>query len=182
MRLLCAQAATVPKYIKIGGLLQKNPAYGNPAADPVAQAQAGAPPPGAPPSEPMPAQPMPPAAAPPPPVGGVPKYIKVNGVLQKNPAHPDNRAGGVPAMMAAPANALTPICTMNDVANQNTCGGEQIHVSAATESALSHMQDSSTLGQYAPGVNCEQLVDGLGEMFARYGGRSEYCSSMDSSG
>ena len=158
--------------------MQKNPAYENPAAaTPPSHTSA---------SEPMaaPTPASPPVAAPTlptaPPAGSVPKYIKVNGVMKKNPAHPDNRAGAAPAKMAAPANALTPICTMNDIANQNTCGGEQIHVSAATESALSHMQDSSTLGQYAPGVNCEQLVDGLGDMFARYGGRSEYCSSMDS--
>jgi hypothetical protein len=117
-----------------------------------------------------------------PPVGSVPKYIKVNGVMQKNPAHPENRAGAVPAKMAAPANALTPICTMNDIANQNACGGAQIHVSAATELALVRMQDASILGQYAPGVNCSEVVDGVGEIFARYGGRSEYCSSMDSSG
>jgi hypothetical protein len=107
-----------------------------------------------------------------PPVGSVPKYIKVNGVMQKNPAHPENRVGAVPAKMAAPANALTPICTMNDIANQNACGGAQIHVSAATELALVRMQDASILSQYAPGVNCSEVVDGVGEIFARYGGRS----------
>ncbi len=30
------------------------------------------------------------------------------------------------------------------------------------------IQDQSTLSQYAPGVNSADLVDGFGEIFARY--------------
>ena len=95
-------------------------------------------------------------------------------IAQRHP--PDCTCGckspAMMAKMAAPANALTPICTMNDIANQNACGGAQIHVSAATELALVRMQDASILSQYAPGVNCSEVVDGVGEIFARYGGRS----------
>jgi hypothetical protein len=96
--------------------MQKNPAYENPAAaTPPSHTSA---------SEPMaaPTPASPPVAAPTlptaPPAGSVPKYIKVNGVMQKNPAHPDN--GAVSSKMAAPTNSLTPICTMNDIANQVT--------------------------------------------------------------
>jgi hypothetical protein len=142
--------ASVVKYIKVNGLMQKNPAY-----TPRSAASA---PPDVPASQPIPA----------PAPGSVPKYIKMDGLMQKNPAHPDNWPGAVAAKMAAPANALTPIYTMSDIVNQNACGGEKVHLSAATEKAFDWMQDTSTLAQYAPGVDCGELVDELGNLFARY--------------
>ena len=50
---------------------------------------------------------------------------------------------------------------------QNASGGEQIHMASSAEMAFDRMQNASTLAQYAPGVNAGELVDGLGEMFAR---------------
>jgi hypothetical protein len=102
----------------------------------------------------------------------VPKYIKVNGLMQKNPEHPANWPSAAPSprtsKMAAPANSLTPICSLSDIANQNACG-EKVHLSEATEMAFNDMQDTSTLAQYAPGIDSAELIDGLGNMFARYG-------------
>jgi hypothetical protein len=78
--------------------------------------------------------------------------------------------------MAPPANSLTPICSLSDVANQNACG-EKVHLSEATEMAFNDMQDTSTLAQYAPGIDSGELIDGLGNMFARYRGRVGECAS-----
>jgi hypothetical protein len=75
--------------------MTKNPAFDNPAA--ASPSHPGVPP-AAPPAQRVPAPAMPVAPAMPmapamPTAGTVPKYIKVNGVMTKNPAHPDNRAG-----------------------------------------------------------------------------------------
>ena len=156
--------APVPKYIKVDGLMQRNPAYvAASAAGPTASSPAGGPS----------GQPVPeagPALSPRP--GSVPKYIKVNGLMQKNPEHPANWPSAAPSprtsKMAAPANSLTPICSLSDIANQNACG-EKVHLSEATEMAFNDMQDTSTLAQYAPGIDSGELIDGLGNMFARYG-------------
>ena len=47
---------------------------------------------------------------------------QVNGVLQKNPAY----VGGGPSLpqnVAAPSQALTVVCTVDDIAAQNASGG-----------------------------------------------------------
>ena len=50
---------------------------------------------------------------------------QVNGVLQKNPAY----VGGGPSLpqnVAAPSQALTAVCTVDDIAAQNASGGARV--------------------------------------------------------
>jgi hypothetical protein len=99
---------------------------------------------------------------------GLPRYIKINGVMQKNPQHPDNQKQAGHSTIAAPNKALVPVCTINDIADQNASGGAQIQMAQAAEVAIDMMQDQSTLQHYSQGVGSGELVDGLGEIFQRY--------------
>lgn len=110
----------------------------------------------------------------------VPKYIKIKGVLKKNPAHPDNApkpaaAGGAdgPPPTYAEAEAkkqeLVTVSTVGDIMEQNECAGAApIAMAESTQGALEVLQDEMTVGKYGRAVDPGALVDGLSQIFEQY--------------
>lgn len=94
----------------------------------------------------------------------VPKYIKRNGLLQKNPDHPDNKKASTLS-----AKSLVPVCSVSDLAAQNESGGVQIDMSESTAISIDILQDADcTLTKYKGVVNAGVIIDGLSDLFNEF--------------
>ena len=91
----------------------------------------------------------------------VPKYIKIDGLLQKNPEPPDNRT-------TAPSKSLVPVCSVSDLAAQNdsTSNYTKIELAGSTATSIDIMQDEEcTLSKYRNVADASVVIDGLSEIF-----------------
>lgn len=94
-----------------------------------------------------------------------PKYIKVNGLLKKNPKYLDPSN---PVQSTLLPTALLPISTIDDVATQNEGTGPQIQLAESTMSSVEILQDSSVGERYRQGCGDPNILDGLSTIFAQY--------------
>ena len=96
----------------------------------------------------------------------VPKYIKVNGVMTKNPAFSDGSASQTTLM----PGALVPVTRIQDIARQNEIldPTQRIVLSQSTEQAIDIMQSPDMESKYRATAGSGSLIDGLGEIFDKW--------------
>ncbi|KXS08981.1 hypothetical protein M427DRAFT_150299 [Gonapodya prolifera JEL478] len=102
-------------------------------------------------------------------MSSVPKYIKVNGVLQLNPAF-QAASGAAPQTSSLLPGALVPVTSLEDVAQQvKECDpSTKILLSESTNVSVDIVQEALSGGYRPHSTDSIQIVDGLSKIFSTY--------------
>jgi hypothetical protein len=100
-----------------------------------------------------------------------PKYIKVDGVMQMNPAYfaaQRDAQPSAPPLSLYPMMSISPVlCDMTQVNEYRTQFGGDLPLSAATSATLDILQNDAEIAG-AVGVDSEHLISELGAVFKKF--------------
>lgn len=98
------------------------------------------------------------------------KYIKVNGVMKKNPEYTRwetaQNGGTTPSSLANPSVALPVISSMDDHMQLNEDLGQEIPLAESTNATIEMMQEPEI--SLEAGMQPDVMVDALGAVLGKY--------------